>query len=146
MASLVCFTRGDRRVVNQFLDELQAKYLEFEYEDWDKKEGKFISGTKVKYQIPISVRYLPLGAWEIVYPREKRDLVLTTVLGKPSPGDDKYWSWLNKYLFPIRVAMRLEKLKPYDSSHFFPIFKQGIHIIPVGEKDDHILEQGVENL
>ena len=143
MASLICFIKGDRRAVNQFLDELQSKYLSFKYEKAD-VYGNFIKGTEEKYYIPISIRYLPLGMWEIVFPEEHKDIVLTTILNK-NYIENKIL-WLDKYLFFLRRGLKIEKIPDFNKSKFMPIFKNGVDVIPIGYKKDIINEDGHENL
>jgi len=147
MSSLICFLRGDYRAVNQFITELSCKYLEFEYNSPDGKGG-FIAGTKEKYFVPIGVRYLPLGAWEIVFPRQKKDLVLTTILGKKGSLESPTgkWNWMDKYRWTLRKMMKIDVVPDYDDSFFFPIFKIGIQVIPIGYKEDVINADGLENI
>ena len=143
MSSIVVFLRGDYRTVNQFIEELSAKYLSFTYQKADAL-GKFIPNTKENYHIRISVRYVPLGAFEIVFPKEHTDLVLTTVLGKKGSLDD--WKWLDKWMWPMRKAMHLDKIPDYVDDKKMPVFNEGVHVIPIGFKEDVINPYGNENL
>jgi len=142
MASLIVFLRGEYRLVDRFVEELSAKYLPFTYQKHDGKD--FIEGTKQEYTIPVSVRYLPLGAWEIVFPIEHTDLVLTTVLGKK--GTNSSFEWINKYLWPLRKAMGLGRIPDYKDELKLPISDDGVHVIPIGFKKDEINASGNELL
>ena len=145
MAGLVFWPRGNIHCVKRFLNELSAKYLRYTY--LDAKDGKFIEGTSKDYDVSVAVRLLPLGAIEVVWPEKYTDIMLTTIMGKKPESPDKvFHGWTKKYIYPLRKIMKLKKIPDYDDKAFFPIFKEGVHIIPIGLHIDNINKEGHEEL
>lgn len=143
---LELWLRGEKRCVDRFIQDLSAKYMEFTFRKSDGKGG-FLQDQFEKYHWPISVRIAPFGIYEIVFPKEHRDLVLTTILGKKEEVKrSKLWnSWKNKYVEVFRKLLKLKKIPDYDDSKNMPLFRDGIEFIPIGIKEDQIVD-GVEYL
>lgn len=144
MSTLVCFIRGDYHCVNRFIRELSSKYVIHRFNEADEKNN-FLPGTKKDYSMPISVRYCPLGTWEIVFPESYENVVLTSILGDYKEIY-KSRKWIYKFLAPLRIAMKLKKVPKYDGENYFPLYKNGVEVYPVGFKKDNYNENGHELL
>ena len=70
-------TRGIKHEVDQFITELQGKYLPFKWRDLNNKDNQ-LQDTMVQ----LGVR--PIQLWELVYPEESRDVIMTTLFKLPA--------------------------------------------------------------
>jgi len=133
---LYIITRGVKNHVDQFITELQGKYLTWENE----KEGDF-GLKKGTHLVQVAVR--PIQLWEIVYPEQHSDLVLNSILGK-GEGKPQY-TWQNKMVLMIRKILKIEAIPEYKQEHIFPVTKQHMEIVGIGVKKDRY-QNGTEML
>ena len=138
------FLRGEYRAIRRFKEEMSAIYLDFQYEKDDGKGG-FIPGTSINYRMQIILRETPFGIYEIVFPKQHMDLILTTVLGKKENNLENYKGY-GKYILMFRKLLKLKKIPNYDNSKTLIILKNGIDIIPIGIKYDPTNADGHENI
>lgn len=137
-------TKGIKNEIDQFITELQGKYLPFKWRD---KPGDPLEDSCIQ----LSVR--PIQLWEIGYPKESHDIVCTTILGKDYQGvmgnDGKkpvVHKWVNKFIFFFRKLLHLKPIPPYKTDKIMPIRRQNMMIIGLGCKDDYTMSNGVEGL
>ena len=133
MMHLYLMTRGIKHEVDQFITELQGKYLPFKWRDPNKGKDAPLEDVYVQ----TSVR--PIQLWEIVYPVETQDVILNTilgnregVLGKPNhPQHDKF-------LWGIRKVLGVNPIPPQmNKSIMMPIYKENIEVVGIGIKEDY---------
>lgn len=89
--------------------------------------------TTKEHMIQGSLRMLPFGFWEYVFPKEHLDCVMTTLnfnepLRYPIPD------WAMKL---IKKTLKVEDIpKKFDTSKKFPWIKEHVNIIPIGIRKD----------
>lgn len=125
---LYLMTRGIKHEVDQFITELQGKYLPFKWRDLKDPNSK-LQDTFVQ----LSVR--PIQLWEIVFPKESMDVVLTTVLaGNNGDTQHKKHQWIiNK----VRMLLGVKEVPKYNNTNAMPIRRAGIELIGIGVKEDY---------
>lgn len=135
--------RGIKHELDQFITELQGKYLPMK---WREKEGD----PWQDMQVQLAVR--PIQLYEFAYPKEQHDLVCATILGKPygimgnngkEPTEHK---WMKKFIFMFRKLLHLDPIPPYDYRRFLPVTRRNLTIIGLGTKQDYTMPNGVEGL
>ncbi len=132
MAHLYLMTRGVDRFVKDFFNQLGSLWVPHK---WLPPGGK--KGVDDKRVTRIHVR--PIQIHEIVYPREDRDKVLTTILGKTQPNVTQHKKH-NKFIWAIRKALGVKEVGEYDDKVSYPIDKSHIEMIGIGEKDDYEID------
>ena len=114
---------GMRSHVERFLRDMEAQKMKLPI--WKGKEKTYI-------WIDGQVRQLPFGFYEYVFPKENRDLILTTLdFDKKCPYK---LDGLKMKLF--RKITSCKKVKKFDNSNKFLWIKDFVSIIPVGERED----------
>jgi len=133
MMHLYLMTRGIKHEVDQFITELQGKYLPFKWRDPNKGKDAPLEDVYVQ----TSVR--PIQLWEIAFPEEHKDLVLATCLGgneglKGKPNHKKH----EKIIWAIRKALGKDvmPIPEYDGTKQMPIRRIGIDLTGIGIKAD----------
>ena len=71
-------TRGVKHGVDQFITQLQGKYLPFKWRM--NKEGKLDHKGEMIENGHTQLQVRPIQLWEIVFPEEHKDIVLNTIL------------------------------------------------------------------
>lgn len=126
--------RGIKKDVDEAIKWLETRvaYLPFETAD----------GKKGAQPIQIALRYSVFGTWELVFPEEMKDIILTTlgfhINTYPNTAKMKYMLKL------IRLAMGVKEYKPQDVSKVLPLpndLFNNIHIIPIGIKEDDVFTE-----
>ena len=139
----VIMTRGMKMFVDNFFNLLQGQYLPWEVKsDGDGKNGMH-NLKKGTGSLQLIVK--PIQLWDIVFPREHRDLMLNTLLtnkGKPMNSN------IQQYMWGFRKSMKLNKIPDYDTSKALPVTSARAHteFIGIGVKDDHDFPDGTEAL
>ena len=124
---LYMMTRGIKHEVDQFITELQGKYLPFKYRQ---KEGEPLQDWNVQ----LAVR--PIQLWEIVFPEDQQDLVLTTCLGDGAKGKTQHKKH-EKYVWALRKMLGINPLPDYKADKKMPVRCSGIEIVGIGVKPDY---------
>lgn len=123
-------TRGIKYRIDQFITELQGKYLSFKY----KGEDAFVQ---------VAVR--PIQLWEVVFPKEHLDVMMTTLFGSDPnwmggrtqhKKHQKYVNWLRKLLGISSPPTK------YDTSMSLPLTRKDMESVCVGIKEDYETEDG----
>ena len=118
-------TRGIKHDVDQFITQLQGRYL-----PWAAK----LKGDKKKktYQLQTSVR--PLQLWEIAFPKEQMDIMCASILPDAMPEARPQYK---KFCLPLRMALKAKKIpKNLDRSKKFPIKIANMDVVGIGYKED----------
>ena len=114
---------GARLWVEQFLRNIEAQI--FYMPMWKGKKKK-------KMPVFGAVRQLPLGVYEIILPKEYKDIVLTTLDFQNKNnyllGDFK--------LNALRKMLGYKKAGEFDTSQKLLWMRQYVSIIPIGIKED----------
>jgi len=137
-------TRGVKHQSDLFITQLQGKYLKTKQKLAGDKEPK-------DYMVQVGVR--PVQLWEVAFPKEHKDLMLTTLFGRGTcdilgndgkkPCEHK---WLKKLVGLLRVTLGLKKFPEYDKKEFLPLSKDNVQVIGIGVKDDYTTPDGCEGI
>ena len=118
--------------VREFLDDIKALKLFYKFT----KEGE--KDRQVMAQI--GLRLLPFGFYDVSFPREYKDIMLT--------GLDFHKKLNERYRVPeiilkqIRKALHVKEAGEFDTSQAIPFLKgmdlnhQDVAIIPIGTRED----------
>lgn len=120
---------GIKSAVDKFQKELECQ--KFRLRVWNDKEEKSI-------WIEAQLRILPFGVWDFVFPKEYKDIVLTTLDFKnPAYGNDYGFKMkLVKSFFKRFLALKTPKFKEAEKLLWIKDF---VSIIPLGIREDRIL-------
>lgn len=123
---LIIGTRGNKESVELFIKELSSKYLNIPFHN--KKTGKIVP-------VANAIHVRPFQLWEIIFPKEDRDLVLTTIF------TDKYTHVANpkfKRLFRWLLKLLPFKKMPedWDNSRHLMVEHGDVEIVGLGMMDD----------
>lgn len=139
-------TKGIKNKVDQFITELQGKYLPFPYRDSvDKQFENAVTQLSVR----------PIQLWEIGYPKGSHDVVCNTILGefkdyKGVCGNDGTkpceHKWTKKFITMFRKLLHLDKIPEWKGNLALPVQKDAVLIIGLGTKQDYDLDSGTEGL
>ena len=126
---LLIGTRGNKESVELFIKELSSKYMPLSFTN--KKNGKVVQVAQ-----PIHVR--PLQLWEIIFPKEQRDVVLTTLFpNKVTCSDYKPFRTLRKLFFKLMPFCHLKKIpKDWNTKNKFYVEHKDVGIMGICMKDD----------
>lgn len=131
MAHTVFLTRGIKHDVDFFINELAHRYVTFD---------RLNPETKKLEKGMLQLRLSPIQLWDLSYPIEHRDAIHNTIFGtgEGKPIHDRH----KKFIWPVRKAMKLQKLPKYDKTKgkLAMLPPQNIEIIAVGVKDDYWIE------
>lgn len=131
---LYILTRGIKHAVDRFITELQGKYVPFKWKSPTDKEIK-------DYMVQLGVR--PVQLWEIVFPEDQKDIVLTTILGNEPSHPNKMFG---KYISWIRKILKIDEIPEYDKKNYMPICKVDVGVVALGVKKDEYHPEGYEGL
>lgn len=141
---LYFITKGDKKWTDDFINQLIGKWLPFK---WRKTKDEPFQDMNVQ----LSIR--PIQLWEVGFPKEHKDLVCSTILGKDGglirgndgkkPVDHKFFNGF------IKTCCRILGLQPigkYKDDVMMPIAKEHVAVVGLGIKEDYTMENGVEGL
>lgn len=113
---------GKRDEVELLLRDMEAqKHILKLYKD-DKVKSIWIQGQ---------VRFLPLGVYEYIFPKEDLDLVLNSLMA----SENRYN--INKLILKfLRKFYRFKKIPKFKTDNKFLWIKDNVNIIPLGIKED----------
>jgi len=125
-------TRGIKHAVDQFITELQGKYMPMKARAADDKELK-------DFMVQMMVR--PIQLWECVFPEECKDIALSTLLSQKLPKDGMtQHKKHNKFLWAIRKALGAEPVPEYDNKIKMPISSDWVEVVGIGVKKDYWID------
>jgi len=136
---LYAITRGIKKEVDDFITQLQGKYLPFK---WREKETDPFKDMSVQF----SVR--PIQLWEFAFPEEHKDIVLATILGEDEKflGDPKKDKWIKKMCWGLRKMLKVDPIPKFKKDNAMPICRQHMTVVGIGVKKDGPLSTGVEGI
>lgn len=125
-------TRGIKHEVDEFIKQLSCQYLPYKVN----KDGKLVDAS-------LQVRLSPIQLWDVSFPVEHKDAMLTTLFGHEMGGKAMNGRH-NKYAMLIRKILGVEKI-PKDYSTKLSLAPRLRHVesIAIGMKDDYF-ENGQE--
>lgn len=128
-------TRGIKREVDGFIEWLTNQQLPFNYREKPEDALK---------QYLLQIRVSPVQFWDISFPREHKDLMLTTLFGETCDGKP-YHKNMEKYFSILRMVLGAEK-KPekWNTENRLPRKPSDTEMICVGIKDDEVKKQITE--
>ena len=136
---LIFATDGIKKEVDDTINQLQGVYLPFEI----KEEGT-AGLPKGKCSVQLQVR--PVQLWDVIFPREHKDLILSTIVGQhPKMNTEKFKvnSFLGKM---VQKKLGLQPIPEYDLTKRLPQCFRHTNVIPIGIKEDYDFEDGTEAL
>jgi len=124
---LYCISRGIKQDVDRFIKELECQYLPFKYRGFD--------------FIQMSVR--PVQLWEMVFPKELKDLMINTIIRGNPPEHE------TMFKYPLAVLRKLLNAKKVeDTTHKkrLAVYHENVQVLPIGIREDVMHEEGHEML
>lgn len=114
---------GKRLWVETLLRDMEAQ------KHWlPMKKGK----EEIKVPIQGSVRVMPGGVYEYVFPKEDLDMVLHTLLKKK----ENWYNIKEAILMLARRYLKLKKIPEYKKEKYYLWLTEHVNIIPVGIRED----------
>lgn len=99
---------------------------------YDKKTGKSVNVVN-------AVHVRPFQLWEIIFPKEQKDLILSTIFTNKNTGvANPKAKWLYKWICKFLPFQKMPD--DWDDSRHLPIMKDHIEIMGLGMKDDNIID------
>lgn len=132
-------TRGAKQWSDEFITELQGKYLPFR---WRAPQTKELIDTNVQ----LSVR--PIQLYEIVFPEEHKDIILNTILDDYDTVKSRFTQhkFHNKVIWAIRKALHIDPIPEYKRDIKFPVCKNNIEVVGIGVKKDYWIDKNDKQL
>ena len=129
-------TRGIGFEVDEFIKQLSCQYLPYETNINGKKEAA-----------ALQVRLSPIQLWDVSFPEQHRDVMLTTLFGTNTKVAGKAINERhNKYAWGLRKVLGVDPLPAdYKTNQVMPIRRLHMETIGIGMKDD-IFVDGIEQI
>jgi len=119
---------GNREWVERFLRQIESQWFNLLM-----KKGKEEKNVALK----ANIRVLPFGAYEVIFPREYKDRVCSTL----QFGNDRYDLGLKNSILRRIFKCKKPKFKQTQPLLWFDeITEQSVNIIPVGIREDTDIE------
>ena len=121
---------GIKSAVEHLMMDMQAQKFQF----------KFYKGKKVMKEITIqgSLRLLPFGIYEYVFPKEYLNLVMTTL---DFHIEDQRYKIPKAALAILRKMLRAKKIPDFKPEAKLPFIREHVAIIPIGIREDEDITQ-----
>ena len=120
-------TRGQRRQSEHLIEALNSLFLPYD------KDPNNKDPNKLKEIVEVGVR--PIQLWDIAYPKEHHDFIMKYLC-----PTEPWHKALKKFMFPIRKALGLKKVKGLEKlklNQAYPIRAMNrVEVIAIGYKDD----------
>lgn len=126
-------TRGHFDYTNKFINELSTRYVDFQ---------KYNAEKKVMEDMILQLRVCPIQLWDVSFPTQHYDAVYNTVLGGSKHGAPEM-SHHQKYIWALRKAMKMKKIKPSENKAIKLAMTppEHIEVIGVGMKEDYFVTE-----
>ncbi len=85
------------------------------------------------FQVQVAVR--PIQLYEVVFPEEHKDVMLSTILGD-SKGKTQHKKH-NKFIYALRKILGVEEIPNFKTDLKMPISNMNTEIIGIGIKKDY---------
>lgn len=115
---------GKRSEVELLLRDMEAQKHLWPMWKGEEKQAIYVQGA---------IRVLPFGIYEYVFPKEWRDLVLTTLIHHETEGEHCA-GWIKKTF--LRMLTKAEKIPEFKREKKFLWVRENVSIIPIGIKED----------
>lgn len=118
---------GIKEAVDKLYREMEAQKFPLPMTCGTEKRTVWINGN---------LRVLPFGVIEYSFPKEQKDVVLST-LDFDKPQRYGYYGW--KFyvpIFTIRKALSLKSPGKFDNKHKLLWLRDNVNFIPLGVRDD----------
>ena len=129
MAHIFLMTRGIKNDVEDYINWLSHQQLPYKNRE---------SQETALQDYLLQIRVCPIQLWDISFPREHKDLMLTSLFsadGKP------YHSNIQKYLSALRFALKADKMpEKWDTSKRLPRRPANTEMICIGTKEDEVIK------
>jgi len=120
-------TRGNKESVELFIKELSSKYIPLPFTN--KKTGKVVN-------VAHTIHVRPIQLWEIVFPKEQKDAILTTLFPDGQVTEGGGIRKLINFFFKFLPFKRIPK--DWDTSNKFYVNRTAVEIMGICMKDDEI--------
>lgn len=121
---------GIEDAVNFLKRDMQAQKFLWELKD---KKGK----VKKKVWVQGSLRLMPFGFYEYIFPKEYADEVLTTLgFNEPIPYENNYGTLYKWGIKKVKAMLKIREAPKIKDKGKIPWITQGVSIIPLGVKYD----------
>lgn len=135
---------GIKECVDLLAREMQSQKFKLNSTspDGQQQKGMWIQG---------SLRILPFGVWEYIFPKEYMDLVLTTLRFQPSENKNTKGKRFNyDYISPLKVnilrkMLKASKIPKFKTDLNLIWIMQHVSIIPIGIREDGDILEPVTN-
>lgn len=118
---------GIKQQVDHLLADMQAQKFKFLMHK-EGEEDRFV-------WIQGSLRVLPFGVYEYVFPKEAEGVVLTCLqFHEPVP-----YNIGKTYLAMLRKALHIKKCGSFDTKETCLWIKEGVSLIPLGIREDRMM-------
>ena len=137
-------TRGIKHEVERWANDLSGKYLPTLWKDP-------LDPNKISKQL-IQVAVRPIQLWEVVFPEEYKDLMLSTLFGKCDVGGEpqpklKSMTKHQLAITALRKVLGVEKLpKMWKDDNQLPVYCAHMEKIAIGIKKDRYEIQDGQNV
>ena len=129
---LYIITRGIKKEIDDFINQLQGKYFPFKCPD----PTPGADHTKLtQFHNQIHVR--PIQLWEIVFPEEHKDIALNTILSDFGDGRNTQHKKHEKIIWGLRKALGVDPVPEYKKDQKLPIAHEGMEVVGIGIKKDY---------
>jgi hypothetical protein len=128
---LIIATRGIKKEVDDFIVQMQGKYLPIKLKMKDGQPHQ--DGVPTDMMVQVNVQ--PLELWSLVFPKEHAELMYRTVFGESGgkPNNPKS----QKMFWAIRKSLGLDPIPEYPKEgSILPVSKQAMEVVGIGIKED----------
>src|SRR3990167_1293119 len=127
--------RGIKHEAEKFINELSTRYLPFKIYNKEKKQLE---------KVLLQMRVCPIQLYDVSFPKEHMDSVLTTLYGGSEGVPRSVNKWMEKLTYFLRKLLGLKSLPKYKTdTHLMMDFPQHTEIFSIGVKEDYwITEEG----
>jgi len=115
--------------------ELDLLFRDMEAQKFKLKLIKKGEADKFSY-IPGQIRVLPFGVYEYIFPKEYRDIILSSMLENNKPNR---FGIPKAMVFGFRKALKLKAMPKFSSKEKFLWTIENVMIAPIGIREDAML-------
>lgn len=132
--------RGHRMWQKRFIDELNAKYIPFMFKD--PLHPNYPNNEFESRMVEMMVR--PIELYELVFPKEAYDVVMTTVFGKDQTAGAQAYpnDKMKLFQYGARKLLGAKPFKEWKSDKALVCTKNGLSILGLGIREDADREYG----
>jgi len=126
---LIFMPYGMKDWVDKFIRNIQSQYHEITF----RKEGE----ADRKIYVEGSLRILPFGIYEYVFPKEDYDIVATTLFEPSFNLSDDVYEGIGKFkIAALRYMLNAEKMPEFKRDKKYIWGKNNVAIMPIGVRYD----------